>query len=190
MRTAPDLTSQRFGRLTVYFFAGWDRHGSALFLCVCDCGNDITVRGRTLRIGDQVSCGCKKREQKHGHALVNGRPTREYNSWTALRSRCSNPNDEHWPDYGGRGISVCERWQGEQGFVNFLADMGLRPAGMTIDRKNVNGNYEPDNCRWATNSEQQKNKRKNPKQLGHIPEVNRNGEAGNLTGSTEAHRNN
>lgn len=83
--------------------------------------------------------------------------TPTHRSWLEMRRRCTNPHSEHWPDYGGRGIRFCERWES---FENFLADMGERPDGMTLDRIDVNGHYEPGNCRWATSSVQQRNKRR------------------------------
>jgi hypothetical protein len=92
----------------------------------------------------------------HGHRPASGRsPT--YASWHAMITRCANPNTSGWEYYGGRGITVCDRWRD---FANFLADMGPRPEGLSIDRVNVNGNYEPGNCRWATASEQVANRRK------------------------------
>lgn len=102
----------------------------------------------------------------HG-ATLNGGKTAEYAIWSSMKSRCLNPNDTHFADYGGRGIAVCERWRGPDGFVNFLADMGPRPPGVgkggralySIERKNNDGNYEPSNCVWATRAEQMRNRR-------------------------------
>ena len=86
---------------------------------------------------------------------MSGSPS--WNSWKCMRDRCANPKAKDWPRYGGRGIRVCARWQGRDGFVNFLADMGPRPAGMTLDRIDNDGNYEPSNCRWATPKQQRAN---------------------------------
>ena len=94
-------------------------------------------------------------KQKHGYC-----GTRTYTSYTAMVRRCFNRKSDNYPDYGARGITVCERWRGPLGFQNFLADMGERPRGKTLDRKNANGNYERSNCRWATNHVQALNKRK------------------------------
>ena len=102
---------------------------------------------------------------KHGH-YVNGRASRTLQSFVSMKERCSNPNKTQWKDYGGRGIKVCELWSGENGFANFLAEMGERPAGKTLDRyPNGDGNYEPGNCRWATHDEQQTNRRKYKKRV-------------------------
>ncbi len=146
-----DLTGQRFGRLTVIRRgpSGTQRH--ARWWCECDCGKACSLAFSTnLLKGHTKSCGCLAKP--HG-----GWRTPEYKAWGSLRHRCSNPNARNYYLYGGRGIRVCDRWAS---FENFLADMGPRPSsGHSIDRLDVNGNYEPGNCAWRTCSQQQRNKR-------------------------------
>lgn len=156
-----DLTGQTFGRLTVLGRSQrrtkWQIHWD----CVCECGNTCDVGGKSLRTGDVRSCGCLRKESIAAigrRAATHGKTgTGAYESWAAMKYRCSNSNHMHFDNYGGRGIKVCERWQA---FENFYEDMGDRPAGMTLDRyPDVDGNYEPGNCRWATDVEQGNNKR-------------------------------
>lgn len=121
----------------------------------CQCGNVRLISASRLISGKSRSCGCsRKSNARHG---MEG--TREYRSWLGLKGRCNNPNDQKFSRYGGRGIRVCERWQNS--FENFYADMGPCPVGLTIDRKNNDGNYEPSNCRWATGVQQARNNSKN-----------------------------
>lgn len=123
------------------------------WLCQCECGTRRAVRADRLRIGaSSLGCGCSS-HRTHGETR-GGRNTREYHIWQCMRARCSNPKNNVWYLYGARGISVCESWNK---FENFLADMGRAPSGASIDRKNTLGNYEPDNCRWATAIEQARN---------------------------------
>lgn len=157
-----DLNGIQFGRLTVIEKAGHSG-GKALWRCHCSCGAEKIVRGVHLRSGRQVSCGCHKAEAarqrmtKHGNAPRTGE-SRTYSIWKNMIQRCTNENNDRWPDYGGRGVKVCERWHS---FANFLADMGEAPAGLTLDRRETDGDYEPGNCRWADWRTQMRNKRNN-----------------------------
>lgn len=159
MFTLMDMTGQRHGRLTVVHRI--PAKGQARWLCRCDCGQETTVRGSELREGKTLSCGCWRRERvrrastTHGHA-PRGAPTATYRTWTAMQRRCRDTRDVHWPQYGGRGIRVCDRWMD---YAAFLADMGERPTGLTLDRIDNDRDYAPDNCRWATGSQQSNNTR-------------------------------
>ena len=162
----------RFGRLTVASEAeprpskvgGVIRYVN----CRCDCGAERIVRASTLKAGVTLSCGCLHKERaatlaertclKHGDSRQRAKAP-EYGIYRTMLSRCFNPNVERYPLYGGRGITVCERWRGEGGYENFIADLGYRPsATASLERQDNDGDYEPGNVRWATRKDQARNK--------------------------------
>lgn len=150
-----ELSGKVFGRWTVIDFSHKNIRGEMYWNCICECGKQRPVSSNGLTRGKSVSCGCFHKERVTTHGMTK---TKTFKSWESMKQRCTNEKSPDYHRYGARGISICERWVNS--FENFLSDMGERPEGLTLDRIDVNGNYEPTNCKWSTLSEQNKNQRR------------------------------
>lgn len=149
------------GRWTVLRRAATTSQGGARWFCRCRCGVTRNVLEHNLRSGCSQSCGCSSHETVKARKNYGIWRCPEYKVWAAMCERCRRAAAENYTYYGGRGIRVCRRWLGPNGFANFLSDMGERPKGTQLDRRNNNRNYTPSNCRWATRKEQCRNRRSN-----------------------------
>lgn len=166
-RKPHELTGQRFGRLvaTEFILA----KPKSAWICKCDCGGEAIVTTAKLRAGLTRSCGCFQREDLGNRRRTHGmRRTPEYACWCHLKARCLNPRNPAYASYGGRGITVCDRWK--DSFENFLADMGPKPhPNLTLDRINNDGPYSPDNCRWTSYAVQLNNRRPSVQRTRPVP---------------------
>jgi hypothetical protein len=159
-----DLTGVIFGRLTVVGLDRINDKKSAVWICRCECGNEKSILAGSLTYGDSRSCGCLRKETAAKMMTIHGAARRqkrlsEYKTWSGMITRCTNPNSDSYANYGGRGIGVCDEWRS---FENFLRDMGSRPSrNHSLDRIKNELGYSKGNCRWATKTEQARNRRDN-----------------------------
>ncbi len=152
-----EITGRRFGTLIVVCRDGSNSHGRSLWLCECDCGNRITVRGDALMNHGTKGCGCYR--VSHGHNTRKSGRTKPHIAWGSMVQRCTNPRSSGYHNYGGRGIGVCSEWHN---FENFFRDMGKPPTDRhQLDRIDNNGHYCPENCRWTTPKQNSRNRRDN-----------------------------
>ena len=160
MSKVKDLTGLRFGKLIVIKRVGSDKDGRAQWLTVCDCGTESVKIGKLLLNGHCKSCGCGEYENRLKSSISHGLSnTRLYNIWSAMKQRCYYTKHKDYHSYGGRGITVCDEWRNDfKTFYDWAITHGYRDD-LSIDRIDVNGNYDPNNCRWATTLEQRLNQR-------------------------------
>ncbi len=159
-RPRSDLVGRVFGRLTVQKLDHVTSRHASMWRCLCECGKETVSTGSNLKKGGALSCGCLRREISRARTTIHGGTgTHSWNVWRGMLDRCNLATHKSFHNYGGRGISVCERWKK---YEAFLSDMGHPPDQFhTLDRKNVDGGYEPENCMWATYHQQARNRRTN-----------------------------